>query len=250
MQAIKRHAALWIAGLALAGCASAQPARPAAPAQAVAAASGAKPALANDLTWVRDSAEFQAAVLQTYRVATAHVEAQAASRARGAWVVTLDADETVISNLTYQIEQGAQGMKFASGTWDAWVKRREATPLPGAAAFLARVRALGGRIAIVTNRLVSQCADTEAVFRTHALVYDVMLCRPDGVASDKNPRFASVASGQAFGSTAPLEVVAYVGDNILDFPALSQASRLKGAALAEFGGRFFLVPNPMYGSWE
>ena len=45
--------------------------------------------------------------------------------------------------------------------------RREATPLPGAAAFLARVRELGGRIAIVTNRLESECADTEAVFQTH-----------------------------------------------------------------------------------
>ena len=134
-------------------------------------------------------------MLQTYRAVTAHVEAQAASRARGTWAVSLDADETVISNLQYQIAQGAQGMKFASDTWNAWVQRREATPLPGAGVFLARVRALGGRIAIVTNRLGSECADTEAVFQAHALAYDVMLCRPDGTPSDKNPRFAAIASG-------------------------------------------------------
>jgi 5'-nucleotidase (lipoprotein e(P4) family) len=165
--------------------------------------------------------------------------------------VSLDADETVISNLRYQLERGSQGMGFTSESWNAWVRRRDATPLPGAAAFLARVRALGGRIAIVTNRLGSECADTEAVFKAHTLVYDVMLCRPDGAPSDKNPRFAAVASGRAFGAPAPLDVVAFVGDNILDFPGLSQAMRREGDdAFADFGVRFFLVPNPMYGSWQ
>lgn len=240
---------VWIAAFVLlTGCATAPPARPAAPA---ASALPASPALPADLKWVRDSAEYHAAILQAYRVAGAHVETQAASRARGAWAVSLDADETIISNLRYQIERGAQGLAYSTDSWRAWVRRREATPLPGASAFLARVRALGGRIAIVTNRLGSECADTEAVFRTHALVYDVMLCRPDGTPSDKNPRFASVASGQAFGLATPLDVVAFIGDNILDFPALSQATRAKGdAAFADFGVRFFLIPNPMYGSWQ
>jgi len=42
-----------------------------------------------------------------------------------------------------------------------------------------------------------------------------------------------------------------VGDNILDFPALSQAIRPKGeSAFTDFGTRFFMLPNPMYGSWQ
>lgn len=238
---MRKRATLWIAAVLLAGCASAPPRT----------ASPAAPTLPNDLKWTRDSAEYHALVLQTYRDALDHVERAAAGRARGTWAVSLDADETVISNLRYQLERGRQGMGFTSESWNAWVRRREATPLPGAAAFLSRVRALGGRIAIVTNRLGSECADTEAVFQTHALVYDVMLCRPDGTPSDKNPRFASVASGQAFGAGSPVAVVAFVGDNILDFPALSQAMRAQGdAAFADFGVRFFIVPNPMYGSWQ
>ena len=45
--------------------------------------------------------------------------------------------------------------------------------------------------------------------------------------------------------------MAFVGDNIQDFPGLNQGLRQKGeAALAEFGIKFFLLPNPMYGSWE
>ena len=57
--------------------------------------------------------------------------------------------------------------------------------------------------------------------------------------------------GKTPAGQAPLDVVAFVGDNILDFPGLTQAIRQGGdAAFSDFGVRFFLVPNPMYGSWE
>lgn len=205
----------------------------------------------DSIRWTRDAAEYRAALAQVYRQATARVESEAKAHATGAWAVVLDADETVISNVTYQLERARQGLPYSTDSWNAWVKRREATPLPGAATFLSRVRALGGRIAIVTNRLQSECADTEAVFKAHALIYDVMLCRQDGTSSDKNQRFAAVASGLALGGSAPLEVVAFVGDNILDFPGLNQGIKGQGeAGFREFGVRLFLVPNPMYGSWQ
>ena len=214
------------------------------------------------IRWVRDSAEFRALVAQTYHDATASVVSAAATRKAGGWAVILDADETVISNLQYQIERAQAGLAYSSESWGAWVARREATPLPGAAAFLARVHELGGYIAIVTNRLQSECADTEAVFKTHKLTYDAMLCRPDNSPSDKNPRFAAVAAGTMATGGTPREVVAFVGDNILDFPGLTQeAVRLRrgaataqqgknDAALEQFGVKYFMLPNPMYGSWQ
>jgi predicted secreted acid phosphatase len=77
----------------------------------------------------------------------------------------------------------------------------------------------------------------------------VMLCRTD--VGDKNPRFAAVEKGTAAPGLLAIEVVAFVGDNIQDFPGMTQASRSGGeAAFADFGGRFFVLPNPMYGSWE
>jgi 5'-nucleotidase (lipoprotein e(P4) family) len=165
--------------------------------------------------------------------------------------VVLDADETVIDNSLYQVERERAGLPFDEVSWRAWTRRREAVPLPGAKAFLARVRALGGRIAIVTNRTVSKCPDTEAVFRARDLVYDVMLCKPDAGPSDKNPRFEALASGRTPAGLPPLDVVAFVGDNIQDFPSLSQAIRTQGDdAFAAFGARYFVLPNPMYGSWE
>ena len=197
------------------------------------------------------SAEYQAIVLQTYRYATAHVEGAAAGRRAGSWAVMLDADETVLNNVVYQLERERAGLPYTAESWNAWVRRREATPVPGAAAFLSRVKSLGGVVAIVTNRLESECEDTRAVFRAHRLAFDAMLCRLDGSPSDKNPRFTAVAAGQFPGAGGPLDVVAVVGDNILDFPSLSQASRLQGeSAFADFGVKFFLLPNPMYGSWQ
>lgn len=205
----------------------------------------------DSIRWVRQSAEYMAAVEQAYRAATARVEAEARARPPGAWAVVLDADETVISNLVYQAERARQGLPYTTESWNAWVKRREATPLPGAAEFLGRVRELGGRIAIVTNRLRSECPDTEAVFAAHGLAYDAMLCREDGGPSDKNPRFTAVAEGRTPAGAKPLEIVAFVGDNILDFPRLTQKVRSEGTrAFADFGVRYFLVPNPMYGSWQ
>jgi 5'-nucleotidase (lipoprotein e(P4) family) len=224
--------------------------RTATPQAPVTAPSASAPALPDSIRWVRDGAEYQAAVLQTYRAATAAITSSSAGHTSGSWVVILDADETVISNLQYQIELVEKHQSHTDQLWHAWVARRAATPLPGASAFLARVRELGGRIAIVTNRLESECADTAAVFRAHQLVYDMMLCRPDTGPSDKNPRFAAVAAGTAAGGT-PLQVLAFVGDNILDFPDLTQTAVRQNAALLDpVGTKYFVVPNPMYGSWQ
>ena len=201
--------------------------------------------------WVRNSTEYRALVLQVYRAATAHVETAATSRVDGTWGIVADADETLIDNSLYQVEREQQGLGFTPESWHAWTERREAVPLPGAKELLARVRALGGRIAVVTNRRESECLDTEAVLQEHGLVYDVILCRADDGPSDKKPRFDAVVEGRTPAGLPPLEIVAVLGDNIRDFPGLSQALREEDAdAFADFGARFFVLPNPMYGSWE
>lgn len=203
------------------------------------------------IRWVRSSAEHRAVFLQVYAAAGQRVAEEASRRAAGTWAVVLDADETVIDNSSYQLERARLGLPFDPWSWRAWTARKEATPLPGARAFLARVRELGGRVAIVTNRAAVECADTEAVFRAHGLAYDVMLCKPDGGPSDKSPRFEAVARGTTPAGLPPLEVIAFVGDNIHDFPGQSQALRERNdEAFAAFGQRFFVLPNPMYGSWE
>src|SRR5687767_8932814 len=92
----------------LAGCRSSSPLpAPVPPQPAPAPAAAATPSAADpdSIRWVRDAAEYRAAVVQVYRVATMHVEAEARTHAAGTWAVVLDADETIISNVTYQQER-------------------------------------------------------------------------------------------------------------------------------------------------
>jgi len=209
--------------------------------------------LPTSIQWMTTSAEYPALTVQTYRIATAHVEAMARTRTAGAWAVVLDADDTVINNFPYQMGLARERATHTAERFTAWVRTQASTPVPGAAAFLARVRALGGRIAIVTNRLAIECPDTAAVLRKHGLPFDTVLCRPEGAGSgsDKNPRFEAVAAGQTDASRTPIEVIAFVGDNIHDFPAGSQALRAQGeTAYTQFGVRYFIMPNSMYGSWQ
>ena len=203
-----------------------------------------------DIRWVVSAAEFGAASVQAYALATQRLDALSTAGAlSGDWAVSLDVDETVLSNVAYQRERAELGVGYTPASWTRWVAERSAPAIPGAKAFLERVRSLGGRIALVTNRKAHECADTEANLVDEGLPYDVILCRTD--TSDKNPRFESLADGTAAAGLPPLSVALYVGDNIQDFPELDQDVRFMGEeALSGFGNRFVVIPNPMYGSWE
>jgi 5'-nucleotidase (lipoprotein e(P4) family) len=207
----------------------------------------AAPAMSKEIHWFRNSAEYKAITRQTYALAAKAVDAKAGGIA-GAWGVVLDVDETVLDNSTYQKEN--QGKPFSQDAWTAWVQRKEAKPVPGVVGFTNHVRALGGKVVLVTNRLDgAECPATEDNLKTVGVPYDAILCKKD--TSDKNPRFKAVASGAAAPGLPAIEIVAFVGDNIQDFPDETQDLAGKDdSAFADFGSRFFTLPNPMYGSWE
>lgn len=211
----------------------------------------ARDAIPTSLRWYRASAERRAAYLQTYRLAEATLARRSAGLTAGRWAVILDADETVLDNSPYQQELAARHAAFDAATWNEWVERSAAVALPGAASFVARAHALGGRVVIVTNRTEAQCAATRRNLESVAVAADEVLCRTDPKSGRKEPRFDAVASGAAPSTLPPLQVVMWVGDNIQDFPGLSQAIRTApDAAFGDFGERFVVLPNPMYGSWE
>jgi 5'-nucleotidase (lipoprotein e(P4) family) len=256
------RASLLLVGALLGACAAHEkPKTPATPAPAAGTPPATRPApessplaaatgrLGDGVHWFRAAAEYRAIALSTYRAATEAVTAAARGRARDSWAVVLDADETVLDNSVFQRDLGKNGSRFTEDLWADFVRLRSAPPVPGARSFLEHVKQLGGRVAIVTNRFDHLCEDTRENFRRERLPFDAILCRTG--ASDKNPRFESAATGAAFGDAKPREVLAYVGDNIHDFPKLNQSLRDEPEAnYADFGRRFFVLPNPMYGSWQ
>jgi 5'-nucleotidase (lipoprotein e(P4) family) len=202
--------------------------------------------LPDNIHWVRSSAEYRALTLQVYRAATARITELARDRAPGSWAVILDADETVLDNSEYQRRNAMRGARFENTSWYAWARERAAVIVPGADTFIQAVQRLGGRVAIVTNRDEPICADTRANLEAVGVRDALVLCR--ALVSDKNPRYRAVAEGTA--GAPPAEVLMWVGDNIHDFPDLSQDARERAGALDGFGDRYFMLPNPMYGSWE
>jgi len=201
------------------------------------------------IRWFRRSAEYRAIVRQTYRLAAERLEALARGRAAGSWAVVLDADETVLDNGEYEQRRAEVDSVYTEASWAAWVREAAAPAVPGAAGFMDRARRLGGRVVIVTNRADSLCAATRANLERAGAGADLVLCQAPG-GGNKNPRFASVENGTAPSTLPPLAVLEYLGDNIQDFPQMTQAARADTTALARFGRDWFILPNPMYGSWE
>lgn len=224
---------------------------PAASAPKPVVAPSAAAALTDELHWLRGSAEYRAVAIQTWRAALAAAERLGAARPAGTWAVSVDADETIIDNSGYELELQRAGRVHSDEAWVDWVKRRDRPAVPGAAAFLEGVRRLGGRVAVVTNTQESLCADVAANLASRGLPYDVLVCRPDGGGDRKEARWKAIADGTAQAGVGPLEILLWVGDNIQDFPFQSQSLRdADEAAFAEFGVRWFALPNPIYGTWE
>ena len=101
----------------------------------------------------------------------------------------------------------------------------------------------------VTNRVcnASKADDpTVAVLRKYNLPFksDRLLCKTD--TTDKSPRRAYVARGH--------RVLLIVGDDFNDFLTAgpSVEARLTASVAYDnyWGERWFLIPNPTYGSWE
>jgi 5'-nucleotidase (lipoprotein e(P4) family) len=202
-----------------------------------------------DIRWVDRSAEYRAASLQAYGLAMNRIrEMHATNDLPSSWGVSMDLDETVIMNVKYQRERAELGVAYSSLSWLEWTKREEATLIPGAKAFIDEVRSLGGKVIFVTNRKAAgECAPTENNLRALDVEYDAILCRTD--TSDKNPRFQAIRNGLP--GLGPVDLVAWVGDNIQDFPLLTQDVRRENDdAFYRFGIDHFLIANPMYGSWE
>jgi 5'-nucleotidase (lipoprotein e(P4) family) len=233
--------------------------------------------------WVRNSSEFRAASEIIYRAAR---DALATGLADPAWTaepsqagdfselppaVVMDIDETVLDNSEPQAEMILKGTCFDEfpATWDAWLAKRSAPAVPGAAEFIRAARAMKDpsgravRIIFITNRecarragIESTCPqqdDTAANLATlglgsPTLVDDLMLKgeRPEWE-SEKLERRQAVASGH--------RIVLNVGDDLADFLPDVRRATVAGRDAARcaredhWGRRWFLLPNPMYGSW-
>lgn len=234
-----------------------------------AAVPAAAPTVAqNDSTyavlWAQSSAEARAAAYQTYRGATSQMLKALADQNWTAALeqandyvklppaVILDLDETVLDNSPMQARLIREGKTYSPQEWERWVKEARAGVLPGAVDFLKAAHAHGVAVFYVTNRVCdpkNTDDPTVAVLRKWSISVrpERLHCRTDS--GDKGYRRRLVAAGH--------RVLLLIGDDFNDFISVPQdqlnvagRERLAEAHRTYWGERWFILSNPMYGSWE
>jgi 5'-nucleotidase (lipoprotein e(P4) family) len=259
--------------LATAACKRTEPAptaQPAAPAAAGVPAPTAADDNLNAVLWVQASAEYGAVTTSLYRAAADHLDAALAEDNWDALVpgergnaaaglppaVILDVDETVLDNSPYQARLVQEGKEYNEVTWDQWVAEKKAKPVPGVVDFAKAATAKGVTLLYLSNRAEHLQAATLENLRAVGLpVKDdsvflglgtfVEGCEQNG--SEKNCRRR--LAGQKY------RVLMQFGDQLGDFAEIVANTPQGRAAVADeygdwFGERWWMLPNPTYGSWE
>lgn len=221
----------------------------------------------NSVLWTQTSAEYAATAIQAYQGATVMLDRALADSTWTAALeqleqgdyhdlppaVILDVDETVLDNSIYQARLVQHGAEFSRGSWQAWVREEKATPVPGALAFTQYADERGVAVFYVTNRR----HEVEPATRNNLTAYDFPLPgdedriltraeQPDWT-GDKGTRRTAVAGTH--------RIVLMLGDNLGDFLSGVEVSMAERAEMTQryaeyWGTRWFVFPNPQYGSWD
>lgn len=269
-----RLSATVLASVLLGGCRTLPPATAPAPVAATRVTAAPAGVNANDnlnaVAWSQTAIEHDLIYLQAYRDAQArllvalknpHWDALAANDrmapSKGLKpAVVLDVDETVLDNSPYQARVIRRGGEFNEADWQAWCKEEAARALPGAVAFSQFAASHGIAVIYISNRVKALNQTTLANLRKVGLP----VAGPDallnlGTAVDGCQQIGSSKGCRRQLISRHYRVLMQFGDQLGDFvdvPTNTDEGRRQAMApyLAWIGQRWFVLPNPTYGSWE
>jgi len=196
--------------------------------------------------WFALSAEKQAIYQQIYQMAGTQLPAASTSGKPKA--IVADLDETVLDNSAWSLRIMLEGKDYPA-YWDQWEKAAVAPAFPGAVDFFKQAAAAGLKVFYVSNRSQKNLAACILNLRSLGLPFaDSAHVLLKETTSSKIARRAQIEKDH--------EIVLLLGDNLADFDgAWEKADVPKRAALVkaaqkDWGKKFIIFPNPMYGSWE
>jgi acid phosphatase len=224
----------------------------------------------NAVAWTQTAIEHDLIYLQTYRDAQArllqaladpHWDAlsptdRVTPLAQLPPAVVLDIDETVLDNSPYQARVIKKGSEFNAADWAAWCLEERARALPGVVAFTQFAARHGIAVIYISNRAGDLSQATLANLRKVGLP----VSGPNALLGLGTLRKGCTQTGTDKGCRRQLvseryRVLMQFGDQLGDFidvPQNTDAGRRKAVAayLPWIGTRWFVLPNPTYGSWE
>ncbi len=229
------------------------------------------------LLWVKYSAEYRAITEQVYADATRDLQGFIEDTA---WsvipgqdnaahlpvAVILDVDETVVSNIDFQMTFEPP---FENWKLDQWTSNTVATPVHGVKAFVEAARAAGVTVFFVTNRPCEPLADVDDPCpQKQSTIDDIAEV---GIETDANHVFLSEERGWNREKSTRRNhlaqthrIVMLIGDDLGDFlpcvrrkpyaPCSASATGDDRMRMVEntrhlWGNGWYILPNPMHGSW-
>ena len=198
--------------------------------------------------WQQQSAEYKALCYQAYNLAGVYLDKalDQQSASKKPLAIITDIDETVLDNSPYNARMIEKDIEYSSATWAEWVKREEATSVPGAFEFFNYAASKGVKVFYISNRSVTETAETISNLKklnypyadsTHLLLKDQT--------SKKQSRRNIVLQTH--------EVIMYLGDNLSDFSEMFDGTDRDSnldSIRSKLGFEYIVLPNPMYGDWE
>ncbi len=197
----------------------------------------------------QQSAEIKALYYQSFRLARLMFEQDLlnASVAKKRAVV-VDIDETMLDNSPYQAKCVLENISYPS-QWDEWCNKGIAEALPGTLDFLNYVASNSAEVFYVSNRMEDQRQGTLKNLKEKGFPFaDNEHLMLKTVSTNKEIYRQQIAG--------KYHISLLIGDNLSDFisgfdkqPAGTREYKVDSLR-SEFGKRFIILPNAMYGDWE
>jgi 5'-nucleotidase (lipoprotein e(P4) family) len=225
--------------------------------------------------WMQTAHEYRYNAEQTYLMArsqlksaiskagSASLEQQAAGHfSKLPPAVVVDLDETMLDNSAFQAYLIQRGEDYKDPLWDQWVGLRQAQAVPGALAFARAVSQSGAKIFYITNRKCAAPTDCPAKAATMANMKALGFPRASDPSAfllqNEKPEWAGDKVTRRQAVAQNYRIVMLLGDDLQDFMSANQAKVLRegtdtsstDAYSKLIGQRWFVLPNPMYGSWK
>ena len=202
----------------------------------------------HSMYWHKNSAEYKALCLQAYNIAKKKLELELSKDYEKPLAIIADLDETIFDNTPYNEMLIKENKSYNQENWSEWVNKQIATSIPGSLDFYNYAKSLGVEIIYLSNRRVENYEATKSNLVNLGFPFDtstIMLLRDE--TRDKSERRSSLKD---------YEVIMLIGDNLGDFDSdffgkpNKERWEVSVSLKDNFGEKFILLPNLIYGDWE
>ena len=203
------------------------------------------------VNWQQQAAEYRALCLQAYNFARLSLDAMLDTTKMDVskLAIITDLDETVVDNSPYNAKMIELDEPYRKERWVEWGDEISAKAVPGSVEFFRYAASRGVETFYVSNRYPEQlqvtiknleALDLPFVDEAHVLLRNE--------SSGKLERREKVEETH--------HIIMLIGDNLSDFSELFEKQNSKRRHVLvdslsnEFGSRFIVLPNVMYGDWQ